>query len=61
MCRKTVITNHLLSSYQTDVDSGTNLSMMEGSCTEESVEEKENANIEVQEHEKKVRIIFYTH
>jgi hypothetical protein len=35
--------------------------MMEGNCTEENVEEKENANIEVQDHEKKVRIIFYTH
>jgi len=35
--------------------------MMEGNCSEESVEEKENANIEVQEHEKKVRIIFYAH
>jgi hypothetical protein len=33
--------------------------MMDGNCTEESVEEKENANIEVQEHEKKVRITFY--
>jgi hypothetical protein len=35
--------------------------MMEGNCKEESVKEKENANIEVQEHEKKVRIIFYMH
>jgi len=56
-----VIARHLLSFRQTDVDSSTNLSMMEGNCTEESVEEKENANIEVQKHEKKVRIIFYTH
>jgi hypothetical protein len=35
--------------------------MMEGNCTEESVEEKENANIEVQKHEKKVRVTFDIH
>lgn len=56
-----MIASHLLSYHQTEVDSGTNLSMMEGNCSEESVEEKENANIDVQEHEKKVRIIFYAH
>jgi hypothetical protein len=35
--------------------------MMADNNTEESVEGKENANTDVQAHEKKVRMMFYTH